>query len=150
MPSPSLFSLSLLLFSSVHPSISPIISQNIQLDTNPQGTVKLILSDDFAEEPSSPVSDNLPYCGGNITCRYLDPWDLNWPIGTWVHIMRYNRCTYSLVNHPYFLGGGAYISCAHACHEGKIAHPYYYADQPWSNLGKCTGSIHYYVYSINY
>ena len=98
--------LSLLLFSSVHPSVSLVISVNIQLDTNPQGTVKLILSDDFAEESSSPVSDNLPYCGGNITCRYLDPWDLNWPIGTWVHIMKYNRCTYSLVNHPYFLGGG--------------------------------------------
>ena len=66
------FTLSLLLLSrtlsSVHPSISPLISVNIQLDTNPQGTVKLILSDDFAEESSSPVSDNLPYCGGNITC----------------------------------------------------------------------------------
>jgi hypothetical protein len=52
----------------------------LQLDTNPQGTVKLILSDDFADESSSPVSANLPYCRGDITCRYLDPWDLNWPI----------------------------------------------------------------------
>ena len=30
------------------------------------------------------------------------------------------------------------------CHEGKIAHPYY-ANQTWSILGKCTGSIHYCV-----
>ena len=55
--------------------------RNAQLDTNPQGTVKLILSDDFADESSSPVSANQPYCQGDITCRYLDPWDLNWPIG---------------------------------------------------------------------
>ena len=58
------------------------ISDTLQFDTNPQGTIKLILSDDFADESSLPVSeDKLPYCRGNITCRYLDPWDLNWPIG---------------------------------------------------------------------
>ena len=50
-----------------------------QFDTNPQGTIKLLLSDDFSDEAFN-VAD-LPYCKGNISCKYLDPWDLNWPLG---------------------------------------------------------------------
>ena len=71
----------LIFFSSPHSLLFLLHCPNAQLDTNPQGTVKLILSDDFADESSSPVSANQPYCQGDITCRYLDPWDLNWPIG---------------------------------------------------------------------
>lgn len=50
-----------------------------QFDTKPQGTVKLMLSDDFANETFDP--SKLPYCQGKVACQYLDPWDLNWPIG---------------------------------------------------------------------
>lgn len=51
-----------------------------QFDTNPHGTIKLLLSDDFADETFR--ATDLPYCKGNISCKYLDPWELNWPLGT--------------------------------------------------------------------
>lgn len=50
-----------------------------QFDTKPQGTVKLMLSDNFANESFDPST--LPYCKGEVPCQYLDPWDLNWPVG---------------------------------------------------------------------
>jgi hypothetical protein len=41
--------------------------------------VKLILSDDFSNK--SIGAENLSYCDGKTLCKYLDPWDLNWPSG---------------------------------------------------------------------
>lgn len=61
------------LLSSLPPSL-------LQFDTNPHGTIKLILSDDFADEAFLAEKD-LPYCKGPTPCQYLDPWDLNWPSG---------------------------------------------------------------------
>ena len=51
----------------------------LQFDTTPQGTIKLILSDDFSDK--SLVVANTSYCEGETPCKYLDPWDLNWPSG---------------------------------------------------------------------
>ena len=58
---------------------SPHPSSVHQFDTKPQGTVKLMLSDDFANKTFDP--SKLPYCQGKVPCQYVDPWDLNWPIG---------------------------------------------------------------------
>ena len=51
----------------------------LQFDTNPQGTIKVMLSDDFADVSFDITKQS--YCRSNYSCLYLDPWDLNWPIG---------------------------------------------------------------------
>ena len=51
----------------------------MQLDTHPHGTIKLILSDDFSN--TSFQAGDLEYCQGKVPCKFLDPWDLNWPSG---------------------------------------------------------------------
>ena len=60
----------------------------LQFDTHPHGTVRLMLSDDFANKTFS--THDLPYCNGSVPCEYLDPWDLNWPIGEYVNILTHS------------------------------------------------------------
>ena len=63
----------------------------LQFDTNPQGTIKLVLSDDFAN--SSMQAKDLSYCQGKTPCQFLDPWDLNWPSGNDIISYRHHRGT---------------------------------------------------------
>ena len=51
----------------------------LQIDKNPQGTMKVVLSDK-ARQSEGIKMDNLSYCCNNITCKNADPMFLNWPV----------------------------------------------------------------------
>ena len=50
----------------------------LQFDTNPHGTIRLLVKDELDAPPTYDV-DLLPYCRDGIECNFMDSQEMTWP-----------------------------------------------------------------------
>ena len=53
-------------------------SISFQIDSNPQGVVRAVVSEELSNEYRN--NSKPDYCDLNISCQYYDPLELNWPM----------------------------------------------------------------------
>ena len=53
-------------------------SISFQIDSNPQGVVRAVVSEELSNEYKN--NSKPDYCDLNISCQYYDPLELNWPM----------------------------------------------------------------------